>query len=74
MRIEWKFCVKRRDVADASGDFIHLGYKCKIVTGLIEFQARESSFSEMRDESIALGFCLRHACFEFHTTYHLDEA
>lgn len=35
-------------------DFIHLGYECKIVAGLIEFQARESSFSKMRDESVIL--------------------
>jgi len=38
-------------------DFIRLEYECKIVVDLIEFQARESSFSEMRNESIILGLC-----------------
>jgi len=43
-------------------DFIHLGYECKIVVGLIEFQASESSFNKMRNESVILGLCLRQSC------------
>jgi len=53
----WMDVSKFNEMLRTCRDFIRLEYECKMVVDLIEFQARESSFSEMRNESIILGLC-----------------